>query len=471
MLTGAGEGDALIGGVAAFRIAAFKAREDAVYASRRPRTRAMLDAAPSAWLSGVPMHWMLDWPMPFPLLVEKAWKAHLRDCDGHELNDFCLGDTGSMFGHSPAPVAKAIRRQARRGLTAMLPTPDALAVGALLTERFGPFHWQMATTASDANRFALRVARAVTGRTKVLVFNGCYHGAVEETFVKLKDGKTSPKPGLVGQANDLTQHSVVVEFNDAAGLEQALAAGDIACVITEPVLTNTSMVLPEPGFLEDVRRLTRAHGTLLLIDETHTVSTGLGGYTRVHGLEPDIFVLGKPVAGGMPAAVWGLSAEVARRYGMFNAAREPGYSGIGTTLSGNPMQFAAMRACLSEVMTEKNYARMDRLAARLADGLSRVIAGRGLPWHVVRVGARVEFICAPGPLKTGAEAYASHRPHLEAAIHLGLLNRGCLIAPFHNMMLVSPVTTRKQVDALVKAFNRVTEHLTAGDLSVPKATA
>jgi glutamate-1-semialdehyde 2,1-aminomutase len=453
--------DEMISGVRAARIAEFKAAQDALYAARRPKTKAALAAAPDAFLSGVPMHWMLDWPMPFPLIPEMAERATLTDLDGFALDDFCLGDTGSMFGHSPAPVARAIRRQARRGLTTMLPGEDALAVGGLLTERFGPFKWQVATTASDANRFGLRVARAVTGRRKTLVFNGCYHGAVEETFVKLKDGRTAMKPGLVGQAVDLTENSVVCEFNDAAGLKGLLETGDIACVITEPVLTNTCMVLPAPGFLDAVRRLTRETGTLLLIDETHTISTGLGGYTRTHGLEPDIFVLGKPVAGGVPAAVWGLSAELAARYSAFNATREPGYSGIGTTLSANPMQFAAMRACLSEVMTEKNHARMDRLAERLVSGLSRVITERGLPWHAVRVGARVEFICAPGPLKTGAEAYAAHRPTLEAAIHTGLLNRGCLIAPFHNMMLVSPVTTKKQVDRLIKAFNRVTAELTA----------
>jgi glutamate-1-semialdehyde 2,1-aminomutase len=453
--------DEIISGVSAARIAGFKAEQDRLFAARRPKTKAALTDAPDAYLSGVPMHWMLDWPMTFPILAAKAKGAELTDIDGNTLDDFCLGDTGSMFGHSPAPVARAIRAQAKRGLTFMLPNEDALAVGGLLTERFGPFKWQIATTASDANRFALRVARAVTGRGKVLVFNGCYHGAVEETFVKLKDGQTVMKPGLVGQAVDITQHSVVCEFNNVAALEALLKAGDIACVITEPVLTNTCMVLPEPGFLDALRRLTRETGTVLLIDETHTVSTGLGGYTRVHGLEPDIFVLGKPVAGGVPAAVWGLSAELAMRYAAFSASREPGYSGIGTTLSANPMQFAAMRACLGEVMIAKNYARMDRLAERLVTGLSRVIAERNLPWHAVRVGARVEFICAPGPLKSGAEAYAAYRPSLEAALHTGLLNRGCLIAPFHNMMLVSPATTRKQVDRLIKAFNRVTAELTA----------
>ena len=451
--------DEMIAGVSAARIAAFKAEQDRLYETRRPKTKAALAAAPDAYLRGVPLHWMLDWPMPFALVAQEARRATLTDLDGHVLDDFCLGDTGSMFGHSPKPVADAIRRQARLGLTTMLPGADALAVGGLLTERFGDFRWQVATTASDANRFALRVARAVTGRRKTLVFNGCYHGAVEETFVKLKDGRTVAKPGLVGQAVNLVEHSVACDFNDLDGLEALLKGGDSACVITEPVLTNTCMVLPQPGFLDAVRRLTRQTGTLLLIDETHTISTGLGGYARNHGLKPDIFVLGKPVAGGVPAAVWGLSPDLATRFLEREKTREPGYSGIGTTLSANPMQFAAMRACLEQVMTAENYAHMDRLAERLVSGLARVIAARGLPWHAVRVGARVEFICAPGPLRTGAEAYRAHQPALEAAIHTGLLNRGCLIAPFHNMMLVSPVTTRSQVDRLVAAFDNVTTAL------------
>ena len=446
----------VIGGISAAKITSFKQSEDQTYASKRPATKAAIGSVKPAFLSGVPMHWMLDWPMPYPMLVEKAKGAKIRDIDGNALDDFCLGDTGSMFGHSPGPVAKAIRRQAKRGLTYMLPTEDALAVGELLTEVFGPFRWQIATTASDANRFALRVARAVTGRTKTLVFNGCYHGAVDETFVKLKDGKTVMKPGLAGQATDITQTSVVAEFNDIEGLQKLLAKKDIACVIMEPVLTNSCMVLPEPGFLEAVRKLSRDTGTLLLIDETHTISTGRGGYTRKHNLDPDIFVLGKPVAGGVPASVWGLSQQVADRFAVYNSTREPGYSGIGTTLSANPLQFAAMRACLAEVMTAKNYAHMEKLAARLQRGLAKIIEARKLPWHAVRVGARVEFICAPGPLKNGAEAYAAHRPELEAALHVGLLNRGSLIAPFHNMMLISPATRKRQVDHLIDNFAAVT---------------
>jgi glutamate-1-semialdehyde 2,1-aminomutase len=451
--------DDLIGGVSRARIASLFAQEQAKFAAAHPLSKAMLEQGASTFLNRVPLHWMSDWPMPFPMLAAKAKGARLTDVDGVAFDDFCLGDTGSMFGHSPKPVMKAIRKQAGRGLTYMLPTEDAVEAGQLLTKRFGPFKWQIATTASDANRFALRVARAVTGRSKILVFNACYHGAVDETFVKLKDGKTAHKPGLVGQVVDLTQNTVAVEFNDVPALEKALANKDIACVITEPVLTNSCMVLPDPGFHKALRRLTRETGTLLLIDETHTVSTGLGGYTKSHGLEPDVFVLGKPVAGGVSASIWGLSEEVAGRFLEMEKSREPGYSGLGTTLSANPMQFAAMRACLSEVMTKGNYAHMEKLADQLERGLSKLITRRGLPWHAVRVGARVEFICAPGPLKNGAEAEAAHRPELERCIHLMLLNRGSLIAPFHNMMLISPATSRKQVERLIENFAKVTKRL------------
>lgn len=443
------------------RIAALREREADTFRRARPKSEAAIGGGASGYLDGVPMHWMSDWPTPFPIVVEQARGATITDIDGHELDDFCLGDTGSMFGHSPTPIARAIRRQAGRGLTYMLPSDDALAVGRLLPEKFGLPQWQIATTATDANRFALRVARAVTGRPKILVFNGCYHGSVDETMVRLVDGRPANRPGLAGEFRDLTQGTAIVEFNDLPALERALAARDVACVITEPVLTNSCMVLPEPGFHAGVRQATRAAGTLLLIDETHTVSTGIGGYTARHGLAPDLFVLGKPIAGGVPAAIWGISDEVARRYAAYNRTKQPGYSGMGTTLSANPLQFAAMRATLEEVMTEKNYAHMERLADRLEHGLRRAVAAHRLPWHVVRVGARVEFVCAPGPLRNGGEAEAAHRPELEAAIHVALVNRGVLIAPFHNMMLVSPATTRRQVDRLVAAFGAVAAELAA----------
>ena len=448
-----------LAGVARARIEALRAEAARAYAAARPRTQAALAEGAGAYLADVPMHWMRDWPQPFPMLVARARGARLTDIDGHQFDDFCLGDTGSMFGHSPAPIARAIRAQAGRGLTYMLPTEDALAVGQLLNQRFGTRRWQIATTATDANRFALRVARAVTGRRKVLVFNGCYHGTVDEAMVCLDAGRTVARPGLVGQAADLTEGAVAVEFNDLAAVEAALVTGDIAAVLTEPVMTNSCMVLPDPGFHDGLRDLTRRHGALLIIDETHTISSGLGGYTAVHGLEPDIFVLGKPVAGGLPASVWGMSAEVAARFAAYDATRPSGHSGMGTTLSANPLQFSALRACLAEVMTPGAYARMDAGARLLAAGLERAIAAHGAPWHVARVGARVEFICAPEPLRNGSEAAAAHVPALEAAIHADLLNQGCLIAPFHNMMLVSPATSRAQITRLIAAFSATLDRL------------
>ncbi|AWD22536.1 aspartate aminotransferase family protein [Fuscovulum blasticum] len=453
-----------IAGLRKDRLDAFAAREARRFAQGRPKSAEAQAEAAGFWLGGVPMHWMADWPMPHLPVIAKAEGARITDIDGYQVDDFCLGDTGSMFGHSPKPVAKAIRHQARRGLTYMLPSSDTAEAGRLLSERFGPFRWQIATTATDANRFALRVARAVTGRRKVLVFNGCYHGTVDDAMVTLDGkGRTITRPGLLGQFADLAEGAVCVEFNDLAGVEAALKAGDVAAVLTEPVMTNSCMVLPEAGFHDGLRQLTRRYGALLMIDETHTLSSGLGGYTRVHSLSPDMFIVGKCVAGGMPTAVWGMTDDVARRYAEANANRASGHSGMGTTLSANPMQFACLRANLSEVMTEKAYAHMEKGADRLSHGLWKAIERHGLPWHVVRVGARVEFICAPGPLKNGAQAATAHQPAVEAALHVGLLNRGSLIAPFHNMMLVSPVTKKGQIDRLIASFDEILSDLCPKD--------
>jgi glutamate-1-semialdehyde 2,1-aminomutase len=451
----------LIAGIAKDRLEKLAQREAKRYAAARPKAKAALAKGADAYLGGVPLHWMTDWPMPHLPLVARAKGARLTDIDGYEIDDFCLGDTGSMFGHSPAPVAKAIRAQAPRGLTYMLPTEDALEAGRLLQEVFGPFRWQIATTATDANRFAIRVARAITGRPKVLVFNGCYHGTVDDVMVELSGGKTQNRQGLMGQVADLTLGATAVEFNDLAAVESALKTGEIAAILTEPVMTNSCMVLPDAGFHDGLRLLSRRYGALLIIDETHTISSGLGGYTAVHSLSPDMFVVGKCVAGGMPTAVWGMTDEIAQRYEEANAARPSGHSGMGTTLSANPMQFACLKATLGEVMTAKNYAHMEKLAERLAHGLAAVVARHKAPWHVVRVGARVEFICAPGPLKNGTEAGHAHQPQVEAALHTALLNRGSLIAPFHNMMLVSPATKKRQVDRLITAFNDVLTELFA----------
>lgn len=440
----------MIAGIPAPRLTAFANRETRRFATTHPRAR---NAGANAYLDGVPLHWMKDWPMPHLPIIAKAEGATITDTDGYRIDDFCLGDTGSMFGHSPESVAKAIRRQAKRGLTYMLPSEDTAEVGDLLTARFGDFKWQIATTATDANRFAIRVARAVTARPKILVFNGCYHGTVDDVMVELVAGVTQNRMGLLGQVADLTLGAVACEFNDLAGVEAALAKGDVAAILTEPVMTNCCMVLPDDGFLQGLRDLATQYGAVFMIDETHTISTGLGGYSRIHELQPDIFVAGKCVAGGMPTAIWGLTPDLAARYAQVNAQRAAGHSGMGTTLSANPMQFACLKATLGSVMTKKNYAHMEELAATLAAGLTQAIAHHGAPWHVVRVGARVEFICALGPLKNGTEAMAAHCAPVEAALHTALLNRGSLIAPFHNMMLISPATKKRQVANLIAGFD------------------
>ncbi len=437
------------------RAQALLASERAAFIARNPHSSALAERAREHLLFGVPLHWMNDWGTPVALQVAQAAGAHLLDVDGHELSDFCLGDTGAMFGHSPTPVARAVARQVAHGITAMLAGADAAAVGELLSERFGLPYWQFAMTASDANRFVLRWLRAASGRRKLIVFNGCYHGTVDDVFVDLVDGIPTQRSSLLGQVHDLTEHTVVVEFNDLAALEAALSQGDVACVLAEPAMTNIGMVLPEPGYWQAAQALIRRHGAALVLDETHTISCGPGGYSGAHGLQADALVLGKPVGGGVPCAVYGFSAEWARRVVQAKHDAPEGHSGIGTTLSGNLLAMAAMRATLGELMTAPIYAAMLSTASALADGLREVIARHSLPWCVTQLGARTEFQFRATPPRNGSEAGAALDAQLEHLIHLALLNRGVLITPFHNMMLVCPATTAADVQKLLLAFDQV----------------
>jgi glutamate-1-semialdehyde 2,1-aminomutase len=446
-------------GIASAQIDSMLKRERDRFLQANPTSAKLAEQSKPHWHNGVPFHWMLDWSTPFPLYAKEAKGATLTDVDGHAYDDFCLGDTGSMFGHSPEPVVRAIREQSTRGLTYMLSTEDVPVVGQLLSDMFGLPYWQVATTASDANRFVIRWCRAITKRPKVLIMSGCYHGAVDDTFLRLDNGKPANRVGLMGQVYDLTQGTVVVEFNDLDAIERALKVGDVACILTEPALTNIGMVLPQEGYLDGMAALAKQYGTLLIIDETHTISTGYGGYTRMHNLKPDFFTLGKPVAGGIPCSVFGFTAEMAERMRKAEAEAGPGYSGIGTTLSANALQLHCMRANLSEVMTPANYTHMLDLSERLARGVEKEITERNVPWHVSNVGARAEFVCAPTRPKNGAEAKAAMRPHLELAVHLYLLNRGVLIAPFHNMTLLSPATTAAQVDHLIETVGNCLDEL------------
>lgn len=401
------------------------------------------------FLYGVPMHWMNDWGTPAPLFVDQAQGAHFRCADGIDYADFCLGDTGAMFGHSPEPVAQALERQARRGYTTMLPDSITPAVGAALAAHFGLPCWQLTTTASDANRFVIRWARAVTGRKRLLVFDGCYHGTVDDTLVDRVNGATINRASLLGQTVNLGAHTVAVDFNDLAAVARELAKGDIACVLTEPALTNCGMVPARPGFIASLRELTQRHGSLLVLDETHTISSGHGGWARNAGIVPDFIVVGKPIAGGLPAAAYGFSAELAASMQATKDAAPAGHSGIGTTLSGNMMTLTAIHATLTAVATVAAYAHMLALASTLEAGLSTLIQRHDLPWCITRIGARLELqFCTTAPTNA-QQARAAQHDTLEQAIHLYLLNRGVLLTPFHNMMLVCPATRQQDADRLL----------------------
>jgi glutamate-1-semialdehyde 2,1-aminomutase len=425
-----------------------------------PRSRELSQRAHDSLLSGVPMPWMIRWPGGFPVFAAEAHGARFVDVDGHEYVDFCLGDTAAMTGHSPEPTVSAVAEQAARGITLMLPSEDALWVGAELTRRFGMARWQFALTATDANRFAIRLARELTRRPKILVFNWCYHGSVDETFASLEGGSVVSREGNIGPPVALSETTRVVEWNEPEALERELAKGDVACVLAEPALTNIGIVLPEPGFHDALRAETRATGTLLIIDETHTICAGPGGYTRAHGLEPDLLTIGKPIAGGVPAAAYGFSADVADRLeAMLPVDERADVGGIGGTVAANVLSLAATRATLAEVLTDEAFERMIALGERFESGVASAIERHRLPWHVTRLGCRVEYLFRSERPRTGSEAAAGGNALLDRLIHLYALNRGILLTPFHNMALMSPATTEADVDLHTAVFERAAAEL------------
>jgi glutamate-1-semialdehyde 2,1-aminomutase len=440
---------------------ALAAEEERFLAAHR-RSGELFEQSKASLLAGVPMPWMTEWAGPHPVFAAAAEGARFGDVDGNEYVDFCLGDTGAMTGHAPAPTVEAIAEQARRGITLMLPTGDSAWVGAELGRRFGLPYWQFALTATDANRFTIRLARAITGRPKILVYSWCYHGTVDETFAIQVEGETRSRPDNIGPPVDPALTTVAIEWNDVEALEEALAGGEVACVLAEPAMTNIGIVLPEPGYHEALRALTREHGSLLVIDETHTICAGPGGYTAAHGLEPDFVTIGKPLAAGVPASAYGMSEEVAARVLSDRRALETSdVGGIGGTLSGNALSLAAMRATLESVLTEEAFERMIGLGERFEDGVRGVIDSHRLPWHVTRLGCRVEYAFSPEEPRNGAEAAAAQDRELDRFLHLHALNRGILMTPFHNMALISPATTAEDVDRHTDAFGLAVEDLFA----------
>jgi glutamate-1-semialdehyde 2,1-aminomutase len=443
------------------RLPALMRREEERFEREHPRSRALAGKARAHLLGGVPMHWMAKWPGGFPLFVAEARGSRFTDVDGREYVDFCLGDTGAMSGHAPEPTLRAVARQAARGITTMLPAEDALAVSEELARRFGVGRWQFALTATDANRFAIRLARHVTGRPKLLVFNWCYHGTVDETFATLDGGRVVPRRGNLGPPVPPAETTRVVEWNDVAGLEAALAPGDVALVLTEPALTNVGIVHPDPGFHDALRALTRDTGTLLALDETHTICCGPGGFTAEHGLAPDVVTVGKPIAGGIAASAYGFTDELADRIAASIELEDVDVGGVGGTLAANALSLAAMRATLGEVLTAEAFARMVPLAERWTSGVEDAIAETGLPWHVTRLGCRAEYLFGPERPRNGTEAHAAGNFALERYMHLHALNRGILLTPFHNMALMSPATSAADVDRHTEVFAEAVRELAA----------
>jgi glutamate-1-semialdehyde 2,1-aminomutase len=435
------------------RLAEALSLEAARFEALHPESHKLYLRARNSLFGGVPMLWMLRWAGPFPIFVQAARDAHFTDVDGREYIDFCLGDTGAMTGHAPQPTVAAVASQSVAGMTLMLPTEDALWVGEELQRRFGLPFWQFALSATDANRFALRMARMITGRPKILVFNQCYHGSVDEAFIVLdEEGTPLSRPHNMGPAVDPTQTTKVIEFNDVAALETALSAGDVAAVLAEPVMTNIGIIHPEPGFHAALRDTTRRTGTLLILDETHTICAGPGGYTALHGLEPDILTLGKPIGGGIPAAAYGFTSALAEGFAARVHKDDADVGGIGGTLAGNALSIAAMRATLEGVLTAEFYEKSVALQERFTAGVEGIIRERGLPWIVKRLGSRSEYWFRPSPPRNGGDAAAAVDHDMERYMHLFALNRGILLTPFHNMALMCSKTTEADVDYHTQVF-------------------
>ena len=434
--------------------------EEHRFMAEHPKSAAMYRAAQDSLLGGVPMNWMKKWAGAFPVFVKRAKGAHFTDVDDREYVDLCLGDTGAMTGHSPDAVVEAVERRLREGITLMLPTEDSLWVGSELQRRFGLPYWQFTLTATDANRFAIRIAREITKRPKILVFHYCYHGTVDEAFVSLQRGAVGPRRGNIGPPVSPAETTRVVEFNDLNALEAELKHHDVACVLAEPAMTNVGIILPDEGYWKAARDLMKRYGSLLIADETHTICAGPGGCTREWSLDPDMLVFGKAIGSGIPGATYGCTEEVARRISARIELEDCDVGGIGGTLAGNALSLAAMRATLEHVLTAAAFEKMIPLAKRFTDGVAAEIQKHRLPWNVAQLGCRAEYTFAQRAPRNGGESAAAADFELERFLHLYALNRGVLLTPFHNMALMCPETTAADIDLHTRVFAGAVAELT-----------
>lgn len=443
------------------RLGKLQVREAQRFVAEHPRSAELYRRAQNSLLGGVPMNWMKKWAGAFPVFVKHAKGAHFTCEDGREYVDLCLGDTGAMTGHSPDVVAEAVARRVRDGITLMLPTEDAIFVGEDLQRRFGLPYWQFTLTATDANRFSIRIAREITQRTQILVYHYCYHGSVDETFATLENGHVVARRGNIGPPVNPAETTRVVEFNDLNALEDALRHSDVACILAEPAMTNVGIILPDDGYWKAARELARRYGTLFISDETHTICAGPGGCTAEWKLEPDMLVFGKAIGSGIPGATYGCSEEVAQRIAARIHLEDCDVGGIGGTLAGNALSLAAMRATLEHILTAENFGKMIPLAMRFNEGVSAEIKKHELPWNVQRLGCRAEYtFCQTAP-RNGGESAAATDFELERVLHLYALNRGVLLTPFHNMALMCPQTTERDIDLHTRVFAEALRELTS----------
>jgi glutamate-1-semialdehyde 2,1-aminomutase len=442
------------------QLLALKDEEDARFIAARPKTMALWERAQGSMPNGVPMSWHFG-SYHHLMWASKGHGSRFQDADGHEYVDFNIADMSMFTGYGPEPVVRAVSEQVAQGSQFLLPTEDSVVVAEELKRRWDMPKWQFTLSATQANTEAIRISRVVTGRDKVLMFEGKYHGHFDEALVE-RDADGELVREEEGLASDATRNTVLVPWNDTDALARALERKDIALVLTEPALTNNVvLLLPEEGFHETLRRLSRDNGTLLAIDETHTLVSGPGGLVKRWGLEPDFVIAGKSIAAGIPMGTYGMTEEVASflQQEKDSEGERHGMIATGGTLFGNALQMAAARASLTEVLTDAAYESTAALGAKLADGLRTLVADGALPWYVHHLYPRSGYTFAPEPARNAVEAYAIDDHLLRRVIRIWMANRGVWEAIVGAGPVVPVPGTSADVDVYLEAFAGLVERL------------
>jgi glutamate-1-semialdehyde 2,1-aminomutase len=452
-----------LSGIDGERVRALLEDENARFVAERPRSMTLLERARGSMPRGVPMSWMDDLYEHPPVWVSDGEGAYFTDVDGHRYLDMYVADMSAFCGHAPAAVIEAVSARIARGNQFLLPSEDAIDVAEHLATRYGLPQWQFTSSATQANTEVIRIAREMTGRGRILLFDGKYHGEAEATLVVLEDGKVVPE--MRGLPGWITGEARVVPFNDVAALQAALAADDVALVLAEPAMTNAGLLLPEEGFHDALRRLTREHGTLLALDETHSLVCSYGGLTQKWGLDPDMLVVGKSIAAGVPLAAYGMRTEIASLIAPPEQSRVVsgvvvGEVSTGGTLFANALSMAAGRAALLDVLTEDAFEHTGRLGERMASGLREAIALAGVAWSVAQTGGHAYYFFAPAPPGDAAGSRAADDSELRALIRVFMANRGVWESGWWLGPTVSVSHDESDVDRYVELFGEFLREVT-----------